>query len=939
MRLILLAALLVGCKKAIPPESAAHDPSTAPLPVDESVRIGRLDNGLSYFIERNTKPANRAVLRLAVDAGSLLEEDGQVGVAHFLEHMAFNGTESFPGNELITYLESVGTAFGPHLNAHTSFDETVYKLTVPTDDAEVFDKGLSVLKEWACCLTLDPAEIESERGVVLEEWRLRQGLRQRVTDAQFPLIYWGSRYPDRLPIGTEDNLESFDPPVVGEFYQDWYRPDLMAVIVAGDVDVDAVEATIRERFSDLKNPEQPRERERFDIPEQEEPLYLVFSDPEITMPSISVISKMDDPQAETIGDWWERQAGQLSLAALRERLAERAREPDSPLLGAGAGRNRMSPTEGSDNLLINPKRGRELEALELVLLEVKRFQQYGVLEPELARAKATTLQAMENYARNAEDTDSRVAADEIVRHFLQNEPMPGTLPEAALTKEATLGLTLEEVNAAAKGFLSSGSRVTLLLLPGDREDAVTMDEVRAVEDAVALAEVEAPVTEATVEQLVEAPAAGEIVERDSALAETLGVEQLVLSNRTRVYLKRTDFKKGEVVFRAWRRGGTDAVPDADDAFLNAWGSSSIRAESGLGEHDRGAVNRYLSDKTVRVSADLGDDRTGISGSARAEDLPVALEVAYLFETAPRFSEEGFERAMTSWRERLRDARKNPDRQYADAWRSLFWPDDPQRAVIDVERLDAVDLDAAHGVWTQAMGSPEEWTWFFVGDLPEDFESEVSTWLGAIPKTEPGFEYVDRGYHRKPGVFREVLEIGSADRARYRTEFWSVVEPGVDKLRWQQDLSAFNDILSVRLREKLREDLGGVYGVRASSVAWWEPYSGVRTRIEFQCDPERIDELEAAMMGVIEDLRDHPVPESYVDAEKAKNREWHEDSIETNGRWLWGVSERIREGDDPTEILKYLEYNEQLTPERVQQFAKERLTGENRGTLILMPKGE
>ncbi|MCB9676970.1 MAG: insulinase family protein [Alphaproteobacteria bacterium] len=935
MRPILLCLALLACKKGTPPEKAVTTDAEEPLPVDVAIRTGRLDNGLTYFIEKNARPANRAVLRLAVDAGSNLEEDDQLGVAHFLEHMAFNGTESFPSNDLIAYLESVGTEFGPHLNAHTSFDETVYKLSVPTDDPAVFDKGFTVLKEWACCLALDPAEIEKERGVVLEEWRLQQGLQQRLTDIRVPLVYAESRFAERLPIGTPESLKGFDPAVVGAFYRDWYRPELMAVIVAGDVDVDATEALIKERFSTLASPEEPRERVRFDIPAQEGPLYAVHADAELGASFASLVAKGDHAQAKTWADWREHEHAALATAILNERLSELSRDPESPFLGAGVGNGQLTPTEGIQSANVTAKEGRELEAIEKVLLEVKRFRVHGVTAPELARAQSVRIEFMDKYEREAQDTNSVEHADEIVRHFLQDEPMPGTVVEAELTRKATRMATLADVNAWAARFLD-GDRVTMLFMPA-KDGLAVPDEaaLRGVEERVAAAPVEAPALQDTIESLVAAPDPGTIAERDDTYAERMGFRGFHLANGTRVYYRPSDLKAGEVLFTAWREGGIDAIDDAE--FVTAWAAPRIRSQSGLGEHDPNAIARYLKGKTAGVSASIGDENVFLSGGTSTRDLPVALELAYLHLTQPRFAEDGMRLALEAWRESLVNARNNPDQQFSDTWRALFWPDDPRRKVLEPAQLDGVDLARAEAIWDAAMGAPSEWTFVFVGDLPDDFEDQVARWLGAVPSRETGLGLVDRGFHRKPGQFREVLEIGSGDRARYRTEMWTTLAPE----RWNRELrvhlNAWADIVQVKLRERLREDLGGVYGVGFSASSWDWPYHGVRVRVDFSCDPARVEELETAMMEVLEDLRKNGIDPKYVDAEKAKNREWFEDAQQTNNKWLGDLSSSLRNDEDPHENLDFLKYNDALSADLVKAFANDFLKDANRGTVVLLPK--
>jgi zinc protease len=927
--------LMFACQRT-PPESAASvDPLDQPLPIDVLVRRGVLDNGMHFYLERNTQPQNKAVLRLAVDAGSLLEDDDQLGVAHFLEHMAFNGTTSFPGNEVITYLESVGTQFGPHLNAHTSFDETVYKLTVPTDDAEVFDTGLRVLQEWACCLTLDPEEIEKERGVVLEEWRLRQGLSQRMTDVTMPLNFGDSRYVARLPIGTPESLKTFDPAVVARFYRDWYRPDLMAIIVAGDIDLDAVEAQIRERFGAVPAPQGGRERLREDVPEPAASEFVVFADPELTRTGFNVSTRFDDHEAETLRDWRRFRLGQVALGALNERLAELSRDPAAPFLGLGTSASLMTPREGVHTAGVGAKDGRSLEAIERLLLEVKRFREYGVTAPELARAKANILETMDKYEREAEDTDSTVAADEIVRHFLTGETMPGTAVEAQLTRDVLQTISLDDVNAWAAKFLE-GPATHFLSLP-EKGEIPTAADLQAVVAKVDAAVVEPPESQEAPERLLPTPSPGTVSDRDDRWLQSMGFEGRVLSNGVHVYTKKTDLKAGEVLLSGWRRGGLDAVSDGQ--YRSGQAADNIRSNSGVGEFDRGAVSRYLNGRTVSARLSIGGDLTSVGGSSSTRDLQIALELLHAYQTSPAFTTVGTDLALNGWRESLINAKNSPDQQFNDAWNPLYWPKDPRKQAMQLSDVDEVQLPAAQQIYEAAVGDPSEWTYVMVGDLPDDVESIINTWLGSLPSAKPGLVRTDRNSRRQPGAHREELKLASAERARFRTEWWVPVQAEVYDRPWRIRLDAFGDVLKVLLRERLREDMGGVYGVSVSSSSWDWPYYGASVRVDFSCDPERLPELEAAMADVMAQVQKEGVEQRYIDAQKAKNREWYEDSMQRNSRWMGGFSSALQNDEDPSDMLNYLQYNDTITADSVQAFAKQLLSSPNRATLVLLPREE
>lgn len=947
LSILVTAALLVGCKKqastpAAAPQAAVSVPDMepdTPLTVDPTVRRGVLDNGIAYFIEHNEVPENKAVLRLAVDAGSLLEDDDQLGIAHFLEHMAFNGTKSFPSNELISYLEGVGTQFGPHLNAHTSFDETVYKLTVPTDDAEVFDKGLQILLEWSCCLTLDPEEIEKERGVVLEEWRTRDGIGRRRTDAIVPLTYHGSRYPDRLPIGTEESLKTFDPQVVKRFYEDWYRPELMAVVVVGDVDVDAVENQIEAVFGQLEpSGDDVRERTEFGVPSHEAHLYDVFVDPELQGSSGWTLSGIDMPRITTWGDLVGDQVAALAITAINTRLVDVARNPKSPFLGLRMGQSRIANLDGIQQLSYDAKEGRVEEAHRRAHLELKRLQEHGITPGMLTLAKKQLIEDMDLYEREAEDVDSRAHADEIVRHFLQQEFMPGTVPEAQLKKKALNAITLEQVNAWAAGFLRGDTQVTMAMVP-EKEGITppTPDSLKAIEADVAATEVQPGEDQPLIDALVPAPTPGTITKRDDTYLESMGFRGYTLSNGVKVYAKDTDFKTEMVLFSSFREGGMSAVPDDGRQFAVARMAERTRLESGMGGHDRSAVDRYLRGSTTSLNTSFNGYDVWISGYAGSRDLPLALEVAYAYHAAPAFTDPGVARTQEVWRDWLKNYFNDPERVFGDTWSLLLEPDDPRSPQLKLEDVDLLNPAAARDIWTRAIGSPDEWTWVFVGDLPDDFEAHLGTWLASIPKSDAGYPKHDRGFRREKGTQRKVIREGTANRARFRTEIWGDLDAAkLDDIEWLTNWDAFGDVLGVKLREKLREDLGGVYGVSGWTSHWTEPTPIWRVRVEFTCDPERVEELENAVNEVMADIAENGVDASYVDAEIAKNREAWEDGQRDNGYWLGWFVNALDEGQDPTSILRHPDVDATLTPDRVQNLAKKHLSTENRTTLILLP---
>ncbi|HHO50862.1 MAG TPA: insulinase family protein [Deltaproteobacteria bacterium] len=932
----LLALLLAGCPKATSdPLVEASDPLAQPLPVDPGVRSGVLDNGLRWYIEVNHEPAERAVLRLAVDAGSVLEDDDQLGLAHFVEHMAFNGTEHFPGNELITYLESVGTKFGPHLNAHTSFDETVYKLTVPTDDPQILEQGLLVLSDWAGSLTFDSEEIDRERGVVLEEWRTRLGPQERIWEQTLPKLYFGSPYPERLPIGTEASLKGFEHDAARRFYADWYRPDLMAVVVVGDIDPDAVQAQIEEKFGGLVGPAAPRERTRPTIPSHDDVKHTIVADPEVPRASLQILAKVDMPQGTTHGDYRESLLQQVGFAILNERLGELARQPQAPFLSAGAGKQQLNPTEGAWFLgAAVPDTGTTV-AYRALLTEIERLRRHGVRPGELERAKASVLTGYERYVLEKDKTSSTRHAQEIVRVFLTGEPMPGITYEAQLAERYVPAFTVEELSTwAASEWMPDTSRVVNIVMPAKEGLAVpTAEDLVTIEAEIRGATIEAPPPEEAVgELLASLPEPGSVTEVHTEHLDGLGFTGWTLSNGVQVWSRDTDFKEDEIRIGAFSPGGSSLV--SDDDYVSAALATEVAQRSGFGQLDATELIRWSAGHTLSVSRSLGEAAQSLSASASVVDLERALQLIHAGFVAPRFSDDGLELTRTQHAERLRNRTQDPNTHFYDAFNALAWPDDPRRAPWTVETLDELDGAVAERIYREHFGDASGWTFVVVGNLPDDFEALITRYVASLPASAPPLQPRDRGIRPAPGRLEAVVRKGLDPKARVRIEYHGDLEENTWLIR--NRLFAMSDILSVLLREELREERGGVYGVSVRGLEHHQPWDHYSVSIQFMCDPERVDELVGATEQIVATLRTDGPEASYVSQEQEKNRREREENLRKNGFWLSAFSGALRRGADPAELLTWDDRNDSLSVEVIAETAASLLDEEQRVKVVLLP---
>ena len=888
----------------------------AELPWDAGVITGTLDNGMRFYVEPNKVPQDRVELWLAVRIGSVQEDEDQQGLAHLLEHMAFNGTEHFPGNTLITYLESVGTRFGAHLNAHTSFEETIYKLQVPSDDEELLSKGFLVLSDWAGGLSLLDEAIEGERGVVMEEWRRSRGAGRRAWDATAQLRYQGAPHADRQPIGTEESLKAFTPDAVRRLYADWYRPDLMAVVVVGDIDPIDAERRIRESFGDLTGPEQPRERPLIAIPGHEETLVGITAEKESTRSSVSLMHKFPDREENSHGAYRQALVRRLFQNVMRTRFRELGRDPSSPLQSAGVGQGRMSPTTSNQSVWARPQSGLEREALQIVLSEVERARRFGVLESELDRARAAVLESYRGSWVDRENQQSRRVLGELVRNFTNGENVPGIGYEYAMASLWVPGITQDEVNAYAAAFLPEGSRVAVVNRTGGELSPLTKADVLATIDAAAAAELEAPVDVEVPEALVaERPEPGTIVatERD----EELGTVQWTFSNGAQVVLKTTDFKDDEVMFSGWSWGGHSLVSDQD--YIPASSATSIRTRSGAGSFDAREIEAYFAGRKGSASTWIGETMQGVSGSASPRDLDYALELAFLEMVAPRFTDEGFKLVQRSRTESAAHRLKDPGTRFWDLYNQRFWGDHPRHQPPSDEQIAKLDLSSSEALYREAFSNIGGGTFVFVGAIDEETLAPLAAqWIGSLPSGDQR-EYRDVRGELPAGALADSIQAGIDPKGRHRLQIHGTFESTPDS---RHRLRALGKTLSILLREQLRENLGGTYSVGARTWDSMHPTEQYGLVVDFQCDPDRLEELRKAAWQILEQVKAAPVEGSVTQriAEQEK-RSW-DTELKSNRYWSSAISGVRRRGEESTELARYRTLWESITPEYVHQAAQE-----------------
>ncbi|MEM8965267.1 MAG: insulinase family protein [Bacteroidota bacterium] len=905
------------------------------IPTTNKVKIGKLDNGLTYYIRQNSRPENRVELRLAVNAGSILENEDQLGLAHFLEHMAFNGTENFEKNELVSILQSAGVRFGAHLNAYTSFDETVYMLRLPTEDTTL-EKGLQILEDWAGGLTLDGEEIDKERGVVIEEWRLGQGAQQRMRDEYFPKLLYGSRYAERLPIGTKDVLENFEYETLASFYEDWYRPDLMAVIVIGDVDPQQMEQEIQERFGDLENPAQSKERELYDIPFHEDTKVSVVTDPEATFNQILLFYKDEEmpEEQETIGDFRESAVHSLFTGMLNERLAELTREADPPFMNASGYHGTVLRTKEAYQLFaIVPENGIE-RGMKALLEQNEKVRQFGFTQSELDRYKKQILTRYEQAYNEREKTESERYASEYIRNFLQDEPIPGIEFEFEFMKEYLPGITLEEVNKLADEWIKDENRVAVVMAPEKEGVSVpSEDEVRAILEEMKDAEVTAYEDEAVASSLMETlPEAGSITEEK--VLDKIGTTELTLSNGVKVVLKPTDFKDDEILMTASSPGG-HSVYDLD-TYYSAVNSDGLVAQSGVKDFSATALDKYLADKNASVSPFIGTLTEGFSGNSTPKDLETMLQLIHLYFTAPRQEQEAFQSFISRNKAIYANLLSDPRYYYQDKLSRILAQNNPRGGGYPTsEDWEKVEFEEAFEAYNDRFADASDFSFFFVGKFDvEEVKPMIAQYLGSLPDTDREETWKDLGIRPPSGVVEEKVYKGTDPKSMVNITFTG--EFAYDREE-AFELNALVQALNIKLIEEIREKKSGVYGIGARANPSKYPYEHYSITVSFPCAPENVEDLSEAVFGEIKKMQENGPTAADLQKVQETQRRDMETNLKENRYWLRTLQQAYFRGQDPEKVLDYEEAIADLTIEDLKETANKYFNFDSYIQVALFPE--
>jgi zinc protease len=903
------------------------------LPVDQSVIIGKLPNGLTYYIRANAEPQKRAELYLVNRAGSVLENDDQQGLAHFTEHMAFNGTRDFPKNQMVDYLQKAGVKFGADLNAYTSFNETVYQLPLPTDTASVFEKGFNILANWAGYVSFDPTEIDKERGVVLEEERLRgKNAQERMQQQTLPVLLNNSRYALRLPIGKEDILKNFKPETIKAFYQDWYRPDLQAVIAVGDFDPKRVEALIKQNFSQLKNPATEKPRTKYSVPATPGTAVKIVTDPEYPYTIAQIIVKHPGTITKTTADYMQQVRVQLFNQMLNARLNELLQKPNPPFLYGRTSYGNFIGDQDAYTSLVVAKSGELEKAVKAVVAESERARKFGFTLTELERAKQDALVGIGNAFRERDKTPSANFVREYQANFLTGEAIPGIDYEYNFYIGNIYKVSLADMNAMAGKFISDQNRVVVVQAP-DKEKANLPDEKTLLNwIATGGQNVTAYIDNVSSDPLLaKAPEGTKIAKEETD--EAIGTTTLTLGNGLKVILKPTDYRNDQILINGYAFGGTSLA--SDDDFTSANLASPIIGSSGIAQFNQGMLDKKLAGKNLSISPYISEFAQGISGSSSPADFETALQLIYLYFTQPRKDKDIWEANMDQTRSVLSTRGLDPGSVYQDTVSAVLSNYNFRGMVTTVPRLNAATLDKAYDFYKKRFADASGFTFTLVGNFNvETVKPYLEHYLGALPSTNSKETYKNMNIQPPAGVVTKTVSKGVGDKSTVQLIFSGDYDYNEAN---NIQVDALEEVLNIKLIERLREQESGVYapGVRAN----YHKIPGGRysITISFGCAPENVDKLVNATMEEIGKIKQNGALPADIQKFVAEEARSTQQQLKQNVFWAGFLASSSQNGENPDQILGHVNSLEQITAQSTKDAANKYLSGKNLIKLILMPE--
>lgn len=915
-------------------QTNAQDISKTPIPLDADVKIGKLKNGLTYYIKKNEHPKDRAELRLVIKAGSILENNDQRGMAHFIEHMNFNGTTHFPKNELVNFLQKTGVRFGADLNAYTSFDETVYMLPIPTDSAGLLETGIQILEDWAHGTLFDPVEINKEKGVVLEEARMGRGAQQRMRDQFLKVILNNSRYADRPPIGKDSIIQNFKNETLIQFWKDWYRPDLMAVVAVGDFDPQEVEKIIIQKFDSMVMLAKPPKRLEFKIPLDGSTNIAIVTDTEFPQNVIQLIYKLPEFKEKTLKDARTQFTFELYNAMMNQRIQELTQTATPPFLGGGSEYGSFIGDLDAYTLVALAKDGHSVSSsLQALLDENQRVQKFGFTEPELLRAKKELGNDIERYYKERDNVKSANFAQEYLDHFLTKKSFMNIETYYQFSEKYLNGIALSEVNALASKFISDKNRSVVIMAPEkNKEQLPTKSAIlsllkHANKNLVAYKDdvLDSPL-------LSQEPIPGTI--KSEQVFDKLAITELELSNGIKVFLKPTTFKNDEILIRGIGKGGYSLFPDSRESGIF---SSYLVTGGGVGAYSQVQLQKFLTGKTVSITPYISELNEGVMGSTSPKDLETALQLIYAYFTVPRKDADvaaGFISNQKAYLENMKNT-STPEQVYGDSLTAILTNYHPLRTPLKPENMDKVSLDKALEIYKDRFTDASDFVFTLVGAFKiEEIKPLLEKYLGGLPTTDRNDVYMHPNIFPPSGVINKNIYKGFENKSQV-----TLVSSGAYDFNPENNvqLNALTEVIQIKLTEALREEESGVYGVGVSSELNKIPSGRYEINIRFGCAPDNVDKLVKRVWHEVDKIKQDGAEPKDIEKYAAEVTRNQQLALKTNRFWLGYINESVYYEEDINLVLKQNELLKSITSNSIKETAIKYFNDQNRIQVTLMPE--
>ena len=910
-------------------QAVAQQMQFPPLPVDKNVRIGQLDNGLTYYIRHNKLPENRAEFYIAQKVGSILEEPQQRGLAHFLEHMAFNGTKNFPGDDkglgVIPWCETVGIKFGTNLNAYTSIDETVYNISnAPIDRTGVLDSCLLILHDWSNYILLKDDEIDKERAVIREEWRSRNSGMLRVYTDLLPTIYQGDKYADCMPIGSIDVINNFPYKDIRDYYHKWYRPDLQGIVIVGDIDVDTVEAKLKAVFADVQKPVNPAERTYYPVADNKEPIVAIGTDKEVDDPSIEIYFKQDatpDSEKNNVGYLASQYMTSMISSMLDARLSELVQSANPPFTRASSDYSDffVAKTKEAFALSASSKADGIETALKTLLQETERARRFGFTESEYARARANYLQSLESAYNEREKTKHGSYVREYVQNFLNGEPIPGIEAKYAMMNQLAPNIPLQAMNMVMQQLVPDSNQVVIIAGPAKEGlKYPTKEEVISLLKGMKDLDLQAYVDKVSDEPLMkEAPKGGKIISEKEG--DIYGSTKLVLSNGVTVYVKKTDFKADEIRMKGTSLGGKSIFPDKD--ALNFAVMDNVIAVGGLGNFSQVDLTKVLAGKKVSVNAGLGATTENVFGTCSPKDFETMMQLTYLTFTAPRKDAEAFESFKNRMKAQLESAQANPLSSINDSLQKAMYNNHPRVVMMKPEMVDQIDYDRILEMYNDRFKDASDFTFYFVGNIDlETAKPLIAEYLGALPAINRKETFKDTKMSIRKGVYKN--EYAKEQQTPTATIVFLYSGKAPYTLKNDILLSFATQVLDMVYTEEVREKEGGTYGVNCYGDLQKYPKEQLLLQIVFQTDPAKKDKLAGIVVDELKKLAAEGPSDVHLQKVKEYMLKKYADNQKENGYWMNNLNDYFYYGMDMTE--GYTDIVNSITAKDIQKFVSDLL---------------